>query len=293
MLISSFFTVTPFYLSAILSYYVSIKYPSMSVLTIGMQTVVFITVLTIVVLFYRVIVYARENKDKEKAKRISTLSHAYVQMQRLTIDRINRNYSENPQNIFTVSTADIQKIVDLAYNTFEASYGTSDSSDNRIDFEVTFMTKSYRDNKITIPASANRDRRSPISMLGRSDNNTIYDNTVTALVYRETRPHTRIIEDTSNPDVEYQELYSGQSQRIKSSIVHPVLSERNRILGTLVVHCDAKNFFKKDDIKYWQDVLEVFAKELALLRLKFDQIFETTQGQGEFVVKINSEETFF
>ncbi len=132
------------------------------------------------------------------------------------------------------------------------------------------MTKSYIDGYITIPASANKDGRSPLSMVLRKAQPKIYENTISASIYRETRPNVKIIEDTSNQKFGYEVLYAHQLDRIKSSIISPVFSDTNELLGTLVVHCDLINFFKYDKLKYWTNLLEIFAKRLAFEKAKLD-----------------------
>jgi GAF domain-containing protein len=157
-------------------------------------------------------------------------------------------------------------------NTFEAAFGKGLTSEERIDFEVTFMTKSYRDGHITIPAYANKDGRAPRSMVLRAQHPEIYDSTVTAQIYREAGPTPHIVEDTAIAD--YNELYSGQKDRIRSSIIFPVLSDKNEVLGTLVMHCDKRGFFLKREQKYWRDMLEIFAKRIALQKARMDVLVQ-------------------
>ena len=166
----------------------------------------------------------------------------------------------------------IQKIVTATYETMESFFGKSINPEERIKFEVTFMTRSYIDNEITIPAFKNKENRKPISLQLRKNNPKIYNNTITAFLYREERPSVRIIEDTSDPQSGYKELYSNQQDRIRSSIVFPVLSNENLLLGTLVVHGDKKGFFKKEKTKFWTEVLEIFAKRIAHEKLYLDHL---------------------
>ena len=132
------------------------------------------------------------------------------------------------------------------------------------------MAKSYVDGYITIPACANRDGRAPRSMVLRQRDNQIYDKTVTAALYRDDRPCIRIIEDTASHEAKYEELYPKETERIRSTVVFPVLSNTNVLLGTMVAHCDRTNFFRHRDEKYWTDLFEIFAKRLALVKLKLD-----------------------
>jgi GAF domain-containing protein len=104
----------------------------------------------------------------------------------------------------------------------------------------------------------------------RETNPKRYENTETAAIYREESPRGRIIEDTESHD-DYAELYPGQKARIKSSIIWPVLSANNVLVGTLVMHCDRAQFFKKSEAKFWREVCEVFAKRLAQEKLRLDK----------------------
>ncbi len=138
------------------------------------------------------------------------------------------------------------------------------------------MTKSYRDHQITIAAWANRNGRMPVSLAMRESDPSVYAKTVTGQVYQDARPHARLIEDTAQYD--YVELYDRQRDRIKSSVVYPVLSDGMVLLGTLVMHCDKAGFFRQDEIKFWGELLEVFAKRIALEKMKLDQVIFVSAG---------------
>lgn len=176
--------------------------------------------------------------------------------------------------VLTGGTAAIQNIISLAYQLFESRYGASHLSEERIDFEVTFMCRSYRDGEITIPASANRARRAPRSMSDRIANPKLYERTVTAQIYKASHPRTWIVADTSAAHDAYAELYEGQKERIKSCIVHPVFSPGNVLLGTLVVHCNRADFFTEGHRKFWIELLEVFSRAIALEKGVLDSLYE-------------------
>lgn len=164
----------------------------------------------------------------------------------------------------------IQELVSGLYTCMDAHYAAGDVPGERVNFEVTFMTKDPVDAAITILAWASRDGRAPKSLTEQAKRRDIYDTTVTADLYRAAatrQPSTRII-STTNRD--YSELYPGQKDRIRSSIVHPVLSGHNVMLGALVVHCDQESFFRRADEKYWRDLLEIFATRVALEKTRLD-----------------------
>ena len=183
------------------------------------------------------------------------------------------------------SLKNIQNIINSLYNYFEVEYGKQIDGQNRINFEVTFMTKSYKDKKITIPASANRNGRSPNSMLFREENPDLYDHTVTAKIYESNRPEIVVVENTNIEN--YNEVYDGQKQRIKSSIVYPVLSDKNELLGTIVVHCDKESFFRKLDSAVWGEIMEIYAKKVALEKVKID-VFSTLEKISNDDLRFNA-----
>lgn len=183
----------------------------------------------------------------------------------------------------------IQNLVSIAYQLFESRYGLSHKNESQVDFEVTFMTKSYVDGGITIPASANRSGRAPRSMSNRAGNPTLYDNTVTAEIYRSQNPETRLVSDTDGDHDNYHEIYAGQKRRIKSSLIHPVFSPANELLGTLVVHCNRKGFFQVEDRDYWVELLEVFSRPIGLEKELLDSL---CQKGGSKLVGVAFEKPF-
>jgi len=105
------------------------------------------------------------------------------------------------------------------------------------------------------------------------------------MIYREQKPSIRIIENTCDSKYNYNELYDKQKNRIKSSIIYPVLSPKNELLGTIVVHCDKNGFFKNEKEKFWIELLEIFSKRIAIEKMKMDFLFNLT-AQGEISLKI-------
>jgi GAF domain-containing protein len=228
-------------------------------------------------------ILVREQARVEQEQERETFLHAYTLCDRTITDALRALHAVNisPGELiekFTTSLDHIQRAVDAAYNTFEAAYGKHVRTEDRIDFEVTFMTKSYLDGHITIPACANRDGRSPRSMVLRRQKPTIYDTTETAAIYRADRPTVRVVENTKAVKT-YAELYPGETDRIRSSVIYPVLSESNELLGTLVVHCDKPGFFTAAKEKYWCDLMEVFAKRIALHKRKLDILCQVQPPQ--------------
>ncbi len=150
----------------------------------------------------------------------------------------------------------LSRLTQAAFAALTAHYGQAERTADRVDFEVTFMTKSYVDGGITIPAWANRDGRKPTSMQQRPEDPMRYERSITADIYRAEMPEMRLISDTSDPQANYAEIYPDQRQRIRSSVVYPILSSEYELLGTLVLHCDKAGFFLEEDRKFWRDFCE-------------------------------------
>ncbi len=273
----------PFYFAAFLSASVAKAYKATGLHVLMIHCIVFSGLILIVSFVYRILCFYYQAYKEDVEEEHRALFHAFALCDRTVIKQhrvIRESFSEPSQKLVDlIGNLDrIQEIVDDAYSTFESIYGNQEISGERIDFEVTFMTRSYEDNHITIPCCANRSGRKPRSLVLRKHKVEIYNNTETARLYRADRPNPIIISDTSVP--EYSELYGGQKERIKSSIIFPVLCEDNVLLGALVVHCDQSNFFNIEKEKFWSDLLEVFAKRISVEKMKLDKLQEISRGSA-------------
>ena len=243
---------------------------------------IYIIVLLIYWIIKKLLFSKEEKKETESSEEKELLISAYMNCDTVITDRTAR-IGNGKYPIHDMLIGDpldcIQKIINAVYETFDNYYGKGDNSDETIKFEATFMTLSYKDNKITIPASKNRESRTPTSMQLREKNINIYDNTVTAQIYKETRPSIHIIEDTTDPKSEYAMLYEKQKDRIQSSVVYPVLSNDFSLLGTLVVHCDKKRFFRCEKKKFYEQLFEIFAKRIAHEKEYLDKLVENGKIQ--------------
>ena len=166
-------------------------------------------------------------------------------------------------------------VVTSCYEFFKDSFSGKGNLVNDVSFEVVFMTKSYKDNQITIVASENDKHRVPPSMEQRKTNPCIYDKSETAELYKlyEDNPidalSIHIVEDCSDPK-QFERLYEGQRETIKSIAVLPVLSYNNELLGTLVVCVNKTSFFREKDHRFWHELLEVYSVELGYHFLVLD-----------------------
>lgn len=140
----------------------------------------------------------------------------------------------------------------------------------RIEFQVTFMTRSCRDGRITIAAWANRGNRRPPSLNQQAIDPDLYDQSVTAEVYAARRPSPRLIPSTTRAGNRYQQLYPDEKDWIRSTIIYPVLSLSTDLVGTLVASCDREDYFRQDDLGFWCELLEPFAMRIVLERQRLD-----------------------
>jgi GAF domain-containing protein len=248
----------------------------------------FAAVAVLVFIYISIVNYAErilEERGQDELERRRAISYAVSQGNNLIsmqISEMQRAIAD--QDVSPIDAlccvACMKEIVRKTYQYFESHHGQSERFSDRIDFEVTFMTRSYIDDGITIPAYENRQGRAPFSMKDRPNNSHLYDRTVTASVYKETRPNIRIVEDTADPKSRYTELYDGQKERIRSSVIYPVLSTANELIGTLVVHCNSPGFFKASDSPFWRELLEVYAVRLAFEKTKLDLIKKVAEGSA-------------
>lgn len=272
------------YFSAYLSYSISSIAEEENTLKLLVHVVIFILTIAIVIFMQRVIRDRLRLQEEQVEIQKTTISRAYSLCDKVLIEKsslLEKNIDPKDKIAVQFGMGEyIQGIIDAAYQTFESTYGKSSNPNERIDFEVTFMTRSYTDGEITIPAAANKDGRQPRSMILREKDISIYSDTVTAKVYELDSPCMMIISDTNDDDEKYEELYDDQKDRIRSSIIYPILSNRNMLLGTLVVHCDEVNFFRKDQAKYWADLLEVFTKKIAYEVVKTNLYLDLARDSG-------------
>lgn len=271
--------------SAILSAFVALTLNlgvSLTLFVISISTLGIIVLVTLVYyLLSESINKTKEERDAEKRALLDKENHDnYVlssarEMADQTMLTEIEWLSTNLQNTILVP-ADPEKmfhlIIQATFDTLNLHFAVKENLRDRIEFEVSFMTISYIDGGITIPASANRHGRRPRSMIERAGNPQRYNSTVTADVYRDEHHRERFVEDTNDKIwQDHYKLYPNQRATIRSAIVWPVLSADANILGTMVMHCDRPKFFLEKDRDFWSEFCEVFTKRLAHAKLQLDQ----------------------
>lgn len=273
-----------FYFAAYLSSWISDVSKLSGRMPLLVHAVTLVLLMAGLVIASRVLASAMDRKRREDATFVSAIDRAHALTDRLIMtecaDLREPEAIQEARFVATMicSVETMRRLVNAAYDALEAAFGSASTIADRVDFEVTFMTKSYRDSLITIPAAANRDGTQPRSMILRQTNPRIYDASVTATVYAALKPGIVIVEDTSAE--QYQELYAGQKRRIQSTVVYPVFSDASELLGTLVVHCNKAGFFRRGRERYWTEFLEVFSKRLALCKRRMDVLVGAATGNG-------------
>jgi len=158
----------------------------------------------------------------------------------------------------------IGALITAAWEVINSHHNVSVTAIERINFEITLFTPSLRDSELTIACWCNRDNLRPKSLRLREEDPKIYDRTEAAKMISKRVTDTIVIEDTSDPTKNYEHLYEGQKERIRSSVLHPILSPKNEHLAVLVLHCERTGFFRDKDRRYWHELFSVFAPSIAL-----------------------------
>jgi GAF domain-containing protein len=158
----------------------------------------------------------------------------------------------------------LQQLVEAIWDVINSHHNSSADELERINFEVTLITPSRRDSHLTIAAWKNRDMRRPRSLAKREMNPSLYEDSEAAKIIKAGSVSTEIIEDTSRPEVNYAQYYRDQRLRIRSCVLHPIISPAHKHLGVLVLHCDRPGFFKKEDQRYWSEFFAIFSSTVGL-----------------------------
>ena len=253
-------------------------YPMSIIVCIFICIVLFIISFLIVIIInkrIRTIIYNTPSEEiymKESFLRLKELG--LLRQKELSPDS-SQGLSNHLEFFISTHQKCIGLVVSSCYEFFKESFSKKGSLQKDLNFEVSFMTKSYQDGKITIVASDNDKHRRPPSMEQRKTNPNIYDKSETAELYTRYKANPsealaiHIEEDCTNPNA-FVSLYEGQMEKIKSIAVLPVLSPDNVLLGTLVVCANKTSFFKKKDSSFWNELLEIYSVELGYHFLALD-----------------------
>lgn len=224
--------------------------------------------ITCLVLLARLVQVAR---DRLVNKRTSDIALVYAQLDGLVMDDQTEVETAKAVHLVPANPFEaINRVTQALHNLLEARYQKAALPGEAIHFEAVVMTRSLVDGEITIASWANSDQRRPTSLSSRPQNPSIYERTVTGDLYRESatkRPEPRLISDTARA-AGYQHLYPTQLQRIRSTVVYPILSSSNTLLATLVASADTPSVFRTEDEKYWYTLLGLYERRIGLELLR-------------------------
>lgn len=250
------------------------------VLCVVVGAIVFIVLFIVIAkinTYIKNIVYNAPNEEAYMKESFLRLKDLGLKRQKEVLTDIKQESSNNGYLEYSIIKHKkcIGLVVTSCYEFFKESFSGKGNLVNDLCFEVSFMTKSYKDNMITIVASDNDKHRQPPSMIKREENPNIYDKSETAELYKkyEKDPSSALgiqIEEDCSDTKKFVSLYEGQLEKIKSIAVLPVLSSDNKLLGTLVVCANMASFFKKKDSKFWHELLEIYSVELGYHFLALD-----------------------
>jgi hypothetical protein len=139
----------------------------------------------------------------------------------------------------------------------EARFGSATQT------EVVLMTKSLRDDEMTCASWA---VRTPYSLANRENDPTVYNETEAARMYREAecgRVGTRLIADTLRPGSDYEFLNQSETERIRSTVLHPVYDPNSELIGVIVAHTNRPNVFRPEDKDFWSALLRLVEPHVA------------------------------
>ena len=159
----------------------------------------------------------------------------------------------------------LNDIVESIWSVVDSFHNVSALSTERVNFEVSLITKSHQHEHLTVAAWKNRDNRRPNSLAMQNNGQLdIYNDSEADKLLKTSMPVTKVIPDTSVPEANYKQMYPDQKSRVKSTVLHPIISPANKRLGVLVLHCERPNFFKQEDRRYWEEFFWIFAPAVAL-----------------------------
>ncbi len=172
----------------------------------------------------------------------------------------------------------ISYMMEGLFNTFNNRY--PQDTLGKINFRVTFWTKSYIDNRPTIAFYFNYSNIAPRNMNRRSVDPEVYERYRGSMYVSEGKNRPVCIPDTSAKPEEYHFLAEDQLDDVRSMLIYPVLSGNSILLGAICIGCDRQQFFCEK--AKWKDVIEIFAVWIALEMLRLEYAVSSKQISAPF-----------
>jgi hypothetical protein len=214
-----------------------------------------------VVYFWIALVAARV-RDRIFPKHPSTvlalqreLSDALSAENQLIEERRGRTKKQRHEEGMAIFMRAVQRAISQQWS--EARFGSSTQT------EVVLMTKSLRDDHMTCASWA---VRRPYSLADRENDPSVYSDTEAARMYREAergRVGARLIADTVRPGSDYEFLNQSETERIRSTVLHPVYDPNSELIGVIVAHTNRPNIFRPEDRDFWTALLRLVEPHVA------------------------------
>lgn len=210
-------------------------------------------------------------------------------------EKLVRNCKKNIRSIVEACYASIQK-----YYSAEQSKRGENILDDNFKLTVNFMTESYhityKENKETRPAIViaawkNFNDKQPRGMLQLDKNPKYY-------IYGNPDANTEEEKGKSEPYKMYEDSRAGKDIKIRinettkdiimqeedrtkfqSSIVAPVSTNSNELIGVLVIHCNKEGFFSTNDEVFLSNIMNVFTAGIKKEKLILDAIYKISKKE--------------
>jgi GAF domain-containing protein len=183
------------------------------------------------------------------------LSDALTAENQLIADRRGRTKKERHAEGMAIFMRAVQRAISQQWT--ELRFGSATQT------EVVLMTKSLRDGEMTCASWA---VRRPYSLASRETDPTVYNETEAARMYRQAREQrvgSRVIADTAEPGSTYEFINESESERIRSTALHPVYDPESELIGVLVAHTNRPNVFRSEDLDFWTALLRLVEPHIA------------------------------
>lgn len=220
------------------------------------------------------------NREREKQESLKNCAIQYL----ANVDTTEQEYIIN-KSINSSSPLTYRALAEICYrniqNSLSACYNSVLDYHNKyltdeerfIDefcLTVNFMTESYlysyKDDEgvshpsITIAAWRNfncNKEPSGRNALGREPK--IYAQTEAAKMYGEPKKEIKIISSTEQAQIT---MNKEDAHKMQSMVIAPVLSQNNKLIGTLVAHCNEENFFNENNKAFFNTILKIFTESI-------------------------------
>lgn len=270
---------------------ISSRYPEWSVPSkaiFWIVTVLIVAVFTLcIILFDRKVLDAKltENKEREKKEKLLNCAvNHLVQENSEQQERIIKNNSQalTKDHIAEICYLNIKNTVDACYRSILDYHKNENNAkeilDDAFNLTVNFMTESYihkldgsEKPAITVAAWKNfNNDREPGGRACLFTEKGYYGNSEAAKMYNGKYPkELQIIPDTKDLDIN-----EDDKEKTKSMVIAPVLSHGNKLIGTLVVHCNEKDFFNNESKEFLNNLLKIFTEPIKNEKLLLDALMQ-------------------